>query len=207
MFSEHASIISLIISFIIVVDPIGSVPVVVSKFRGISTRDQFFIIGRELIISLFMMIVYLFLGSKILFGLFGISDVALRLLGSVILGKIGYDMLTSDQHEDENNNSFLRQKNRGREEMLIFPITFPLLAGPATLSFIISNQALLSITAILISWVIIALIMFSAPFMTKVNKKVQHMIILFFGFLVLMIAIDMFLEGLSIYIKSLMIIK
>ena len=91
---------SLVSSLWVIIDPLGCIPLIMLKLRGYSINQQYRILIREGIIGLILMIAYYMFGSKVLFGLFGVSAVSLRILGGVILAKIGYDMLISHDHKE-----------------------------------------------------------------------------------------------------------
>ncbi len=201
MFDPHQM--GLISSLWVIIDPLGCIPLIMLKLRGYSVSQQYRILMREGLIGLILMVGYFMFGSKVLFGLFGVSAISLRILGGVILAKIGYDMLISHDHkETEIAESMVEHKYKRKEDILIFPIAFPLIAGPGSLTFIIANQNTFELSSVIITWILAFGIILFSPLFSKINKKIQKVITLFFGFLTLMIAIDIFLDGIRQFILS-----
>ena len=119
------TLVSAALLLFLVMDPLGNVPFFIAALRKVDPARQTFVIGRELVIALAVLVVFLFLGHYIL-QLLHISEPALTLAGGVILFLIALRMVfpSSDkgQHEEV------------EEEPFIVPLAIPYVAGPSALA-------------------------------------------------------------------------
>lgn len=116
-------LLSAIILLIIVTDPIGNLPVVVSCLSG-TKRPRFFIM-REILFAFLILVGFLFFGPFLL-RVLGLSEEALRVAGGIILFLIAIKMIFPT------DSSWLGIHDG--EEPILFPLAVPLVAGPSAVA-------------------------------------------------------------------------
>lgn len=195
----HASMISVAFALFLLMDPLGNIPLFISLLKDFPPQKQRTIILRELCIALCVILSFYFLGN-ILLQLVPIKEHTLSIAGGVILFLISLRMIFPES---------LEQKQQGipnRSEPLIVPLAIPLIAGPAVLASVLlysqENRPVLAITgAIIIAWTATALLLLSSHFLQKLlGDKVLKALERLMGLILTLIAIEMFLEGISVFI-------
>lgn len=114
---------SAIILLVIVTDPLGNLPMVMTCLEG-TRRPRFFVI-REVCLATLVLCTFLFLGPIGLRAL-GLSEEALRLAGGIILFMIAIKMIFPS------DTSWMGVKQG--EEPILFPLAVPLVAGPSAVA-------------------------------------------------------------------------
>ena len=155
------------------------------------------ILARELIFALLVMFAFLFAGESIL-SFLSLKQEAVSIGGAIVLFLISLKMIFPS-HE---GNSFLA----AGEEPFIVPLAIPMLAGPSILAtlILVSHQDPNRMTdwsiALLGAWGASAVIlMFSELFERLVGEKGLTAIERLMGMLLLMISVQMFLDGMIGY--------
>ncbi len=168
-----------------VIDIIGNVPIVL-KLRKKAGHIQS---EKAAIVALVIMIVFVFLGEKIL-NVIGINVNEFAVAGSFILFFIALEMILGV-------SIFKDDDGVSAKTVSVFPLAFPLLAGPGTLTSLVSLRAEYAITNILIAVVLnIALVYLVLKtshhierFLGKNGIAVIHKV---FGVILLAIAVKLF---------------
>ena len=189
------TIISIAASLFLLMDSIGNVPIFISILKEISPSRQKTIILRELLIALFIIIAFYFLGNYLL-GFLGISQQAVLISGGIILFIIGIKLVfpphekTGDEHKTS-------------KEPFLVPLAVPLVSGPAVLATVMlySHQGLPFwnvIGGILIAWAATTIILLSSlPLKRVLGERGLIACERFTGLVLIMLAVQMFLNGLS----------
>jgi len=116
-------LISAILLLIIVTDPLGNLPMVITCLKDVKRKRKFIL--REVFFAMIVLLLFLFFG-RILLDWFGISEESLRLAGGIILFIIAIKMIFPS------GASWVGVK-RG-EEPFLFPLAVPLVAGPSAVA-------------------------------------------------------------------------
>ncbi len=191
---------SMAISLFLLMDAIGNVPIFIAVLKETTPKRQAWIIFRELIIALIIIIGFYFLGEYLLRFL-QVEQYTVMIAGGLILFIIALRMVFPT-HVTEKTDV---PKER---EPFIVPLAVPLVAGPAVLAAVMlySHQAIpmsIAIMAIIIAWVVTTIILLSSSFIKKV-LGMRGIIALerLMGLLLTLIAVQMFLEGLRKYLSA-----
>ncbi len=174
-----------------VIDIIGSLPII------ISLREKAGHIQSEMasVIAAVLMILFLFLGEQIL-SLIGINVNEFAVAGSLILFFLALEMILGITlfKEDEDTSPKLAS---------VFPLAFPLLAGPGSLTTLLSLRAEYSIQNIIVAVLINILFIY---IVLKTSGKIQRIIgkngiIIIrkvFGVILLAIAVKLFTSNIQL---------
>ena len=174
-----------------VIDIIGSLPII------ISLREKAGHIQSEMasIIAAVLMILFLFLGKQIL-ALIGINVNEFAVAGSLILFFLALEMILGITLFKEDDDSSPKLAS-------VFPLAFPLLAGPGSLTTLLSLRAEYNIeniiVAVLINILFIYIVLKTSGKLQKILGKNGIIIIRkIFGVILLAIAVKLFTSNIQL---------
>lgn len=180
-----------------IMDPLGNVATFVAGLRPVPPEKRLRVIARELVIALVILVVFLFAGPWLL-GLLHLKQEALFISGGIVLFLIALKMIFPPARRDEELT----------EEPFIVPLATPMIAGPsvlATLLVLVSTQPEQLwnwFAALLIAWSITATVLLCAPAIARVLKEKGSMAVeRLMGMLLVMVAVQMLLNGIEHYLK------
>jgi multiple antibiotic resistance protein len=171
-----------------VIDVIGNMPLI------LVLREKYKVIESEKasIISLGIMILFLYLGEIIL-NLLGVDINSFAVAGSIIILFIATEMILEiNLYKDKNPKT-----------ASIVPIAFPLIAGPGTLTTLISLRSeyekINIILAIIINMIIVYMVLKSSEKIEKIlGSQGIHIIRKVFGIILLAIGIKLFTTNIKL---------
>ena len=184
----------------LVIDPFGNIPFFITALSKVDKSRHSFIIIRELLIALAVLLVFLFSGEQIL-KVLNISEPALTVSGGILLFLIAVQMI------------FPAHKRVAEDltgEPFIFPLAVPYMAGPsamASILFIMNKEPdrwADWLIALLIAWFCSGLIILMSSFLSKFfGKKALLATKRLMGMLLVVISIQMLMSGIADFILSL----
>lgn len=181
----------------LVLDPLGNTGIIATLISGFPAERQRYILFRELLIALTILVVFFFLGSYLLSGL-GVSQAAITITGGVIFFLFAVSLLFP-------GSSVVNLKNLD-EEPFIVPIATPLIVGPSSTATVIlysQDSWLSAILAVLIAWIFTAIIILLGPYLlSKVGKTGMHVAERVIGMICALIAVKMILKGLKLFLAT-----
>ncbi|HET9405191.1 MAG TPA: MarC family protein [Burkholderiales bacterium] len=195
------SFISAVVILLLVLDPIGNIPLFLSLLKHVEPGRRARVVLRECAIAYAVLILFVLFGPSIL-GIFGISDSSLTIAGGVILFLIALRMIF------RNPDGLFGDVPRG--EPFIVPLAIPLIAGPtaiATVMLLVSRepQRLPEWAAV----VTVAMMVTVVPllFAERIAKWVGEQGLIAFerllGLILTAIAVEMLLRGIEIFVHQL----
>lgn len=135
-----------------VINPLGTVPVFVglTKEDGLKERNR--ISFWTAINTLIILLISFFFGKYIL-SFFGITINSLRIAGGLIITTSGFSLLTGSFSKHKGmNRTQVRADIQQRNDIALTPLAIPMLAGPGSISLLITlNQEYPAVTQLLIS--------------------------------------------------------
>ena len=131
-----ATFINSFVLFFITIDTIGNLPFFLSLTEDAKFKKRTQIAIKSTIIAFFILIAFAYIGRYLLETL-GVSLDSLKIAGGVILMFIAIDILFEKRkiRREQKVEQALDEKNY--DEIVVFPIAIPFIAGPATLATII----------------------------------------------------------------------
>lgn len=177
-------------------DPLGNIPVLLSVLKGIPPKRQRFIIIRELLIALVILILFLFGGQNIL-NFLHLQQESVTIAGGIILLIIGLRLIFPGK------DGVMGKQPGG--EPLIVPIAIPMIAGPSVLAMLMlltqngAGQMSNWLFAVLLAWGLAALILLAAPFLYKIlRERGLNAIERLMGMILVMMAVQMLVNGFKV---------
>lgn len=173
-----------------VIDIIGSLPIIVKLKTNAGGKIES---GKAAIVAGFIMLLFLFLGEKIL-KFIGIDAGSFAIAGSFILFFMALEMVLGIKLFRENENTI--------KTASIVPLAFPMIAGAGCMTSILSLRAEYESINIAIAIVINIVIVFivlrlSGWFERKLGKGGIAIIEKVFGIILLAIAVKLFTTGIK----------
>lgn len=118
------------LTMLVVMDPVGVVPVFVALAGGREEEARLRIARKAVLVAGAVLLAFALGGAWLLYRL-EISLDAFRVAGGVLLFRIAVDMVLA-QHERETEEE--EAEARARTDISVFPLAIPLIAGPGALA-------------------------------------------------------------------------
>ena len=192
---------SAVVILLLVMDPIGNIPLFVSVLRQVEPARRTRVILRECAIAFAVLLAFVFFGSAIL-GVLGLSDPSLTIAGGVILFLIALRMI------------FCRPEgifgDAVGSEPFIVPLAIPSIAGPAAIATVMllasrAPQRLLEwCAAVSVAMLVTAALLVSAERFAKLAGE-QGLLAFerLMGLILTAIAVEMLLRGIETFVRGL----
>jgi multiple antibiotic resistance protein len=173
-----------------VIDIVGNIPIVIDLRKKVGHIQS----EKASIIAGVIMILFLFLGKSIL-NLIGIDVSSFAVAGSFILFFIALEMILGI--------TLYKQEETNPITASVFPLAFPLIAGPGSLTTLLSLRAEYNLENIIVAIILNVIVIF---IVLKTSKKIEHflgqnginIIRKVFGVVLLAIAVKLFAHNIKI---------
>jgi multiple antibiotic resistance protein len=204
------------VTLIVITNPIGNVPIFISKTFGMSGSAIRRIAAKAVFFSFLIIVIFALAGGAIL-SFLDIDISAVQITGGVVLIVLAMQLLLGfDIHGNKSTDSSESEEDRGTD-MAIIPFAFPILAGPGTIVAVITQVKSLdefkvadlgnwlSVFAAVIAVLALIWILFSlSKYISKIFGKVGiDFLTKIFGMLLSAVAISMIGDGIYAFIQSL----
>ena len=131
-----ATFINSFILFFVTIDTIGNLPFFLSLTEGAKVKKRIQIATKSTIIAFFILITFAYIG-KYLLELIGVSLDSLKIAGGIILMFIAIDILFEKRKIRREKKVEEALDEKSYDEIVVFPIAIPFIAGPSALATII----------------------------------------------------------------------
>ena len=192
-------IITAAVMLFLIMDPVGNLPVFLSILRHLPAGRRRKVMIRELLISLVVLLLFLFAGQEIL-NLLNLKQEAVSISGGIVLFLIAIRMI----FPSEGGVTGLPEG----EEPLIVPMAIPMIAGPSILAalLLLAHQYPHQMTdwtlALLLAWSASSIIlMFYEQINRMLGDRVLQALERLMGMLLVMISVQMLLDGAVKYLS------
>ncbi len=119
------------LTLFVVIDPVGIAPVFLGLAGGRPDAEQARIARKAVVVAGVVLFGFATFGGFLL-GKLGISIDALRIAGGILLFRIAVGMVLAAPHQRETIEE--EQEARSREDVSVFPLAIPLIAGPGAMA-------------------------------------------------------------------------
>lgn len=182
-----------------VINPLGTVPVFVGLTKDDSKHNRDKTSLWTAINVLAILLISFFVGKYVL-SFFGISVNSLRLAGGLVIATSGFSLLTGSfaKHKGMKRSS-VQADMETRSEVSLTPLAIPMLAGPGSISMLISfnqtyqavNEIIIAVLAMISVCVVIYLILRSSHHIAKVlGASGINAVSRIIGFIVIAIGVE-----------------
>ena len=193
-------VLSAVVTLVLVMDPVGNVPLFLSVLKAVEPRRRRLVLVREIGVAYVVLAVFLLAGRSLLRFL-SLEPEAVGIAGGIVLFLIALRMIfpADAGHATETVKG----------EPLIVPLAVPLIAGPSTLATLLLLQSAASgatgtvMLAMTIAWALSGAILLSATFLYRLlGERGLVAMERLMGMLLVMVAVQMLLDGVRASLRA-----
>lgn len=210
---ETSVFLTILIGLFSLINPLGGLPVFISLTSDMTEENKLKTLKKTCLYIMLICIVSYFIGVYLL-NFFGITIPALRVAGGLVIFRSGWQLLNVT-HKKEISGK-IKEESDKKEDISFSPLAMPLLAGPGSMSFLITlyasrpddwlkgvGQDVVAIAAIIIvSFSIYFIFKFAPRLMKYAGQAGLTSLSKIMGFLVIGIGVQMILSSLAQVVKN-----
>ncbi|MBA3676050.1 MAG: NAAT family transporter [Sphingosinicella sp.] len=198
--------VSAFVTFFVVIDPPGCAPIFASLTQGAAAAHRRAMAIRATAIAAAILLFFALLGEDLLRTL-GISLAAFRIAGGIMLFLIALEMVFEKRQERRENRANEINAGPEQEDISVFPMAIPMIAGPGSIASVMllmarssGLQGSLIVLAALGAVLLLTLLALLAagPIMRLLGTKVEGMITRILGVILAALAAQFVIDGISI---------
>lgn len=188
---------SIALLLFIVLDPFGNLVTLNTLLRANEPRRRRWIIMRESVIALGILLLFVFAGGAVL-GALGLQSYTLGIAGGIVLFMIALGMVFPARRVIDDDVL---------SDPLVVPIAMPLIAGPGAISMVMllgQHASLTTVTsAVVLAWLPTAAILaVSTSVFRWLGPRGALALERLMGILLVMLSVQMILDGVGAYLTS-----
>ena len=195
------SFVSAVVILVLVMDPIGNIPLFISLLARVEPQRRLRVIARECAIALVVLVAFVLFGRALL-GVLGISDSSLTIAGGVILFLVALRMVF--RHPEGLFG------DAGGGEPFIVPLAVPALAGPAAIATVMlqvsraPERMLDWIAAVALGMLVTLSVLVAAERISRwLGERALMALERLMGLVLSAIAVEMLLRGIRAFVAQL----
>jgi multiple antibiotic resistance protein len=187
-----------------VINPLGTIPVFMQLTEG-KTKQQILNIAFRTSLNVLAILLISFFSGKFILSFFGISLNSVKIAGGLIIASSGFALLTGSFSRHKGLKKKVKEDALNRADITLTPLAIPMLAGPGTISLLITyNQVytvisdrLLVVSSVLAVSVVIFILLNISRKITKImGTSGMNSLSRIIGFIVISIGIEFILSTL-----------
>jgi multiple antibiotic resistance protein len=197
--------ISALVTFFVVIDPPGCAPIFASLTSSAPDAARRSMAVRSVLVAAGILLFFAVLGEDLL-GAMGISLDAFRIAGGIMLFLIALDMVFEKRTERRENRAEDVKANEAHDDVSIFPMAIPMIAGPGSIAsvMLLTSRAngteesliVLSALATVLAGTMLALLL-AGPLMKLLGYKMEAMITRLLGVILAALAAQFVVDGIK----------
>ncbi|MGY0458043.1 MarC family protein [Pediococcus pentosaceus] len=191
-------------AFFAIMNPFANLPMFVSLTADNSRKEVSAIARLAFIVATVIVALFALLGNYI-FSILGINLSALRIMGGIILGLIGYHMIQGNvspiQHDPK--QSVKDSVNSNNTDVAISPLAMPVLAGPGTIATTMNLSSSTNPFIVISAFVVLSVItyfifIYGEQIMAKLGNNIMNVITKLMGLILATIGVRMLIMGVQV---------
>jgi multiple antibiotic resistance protein len=189
----------------VVIDPPGLIPVLLALTPGVAAAERRRMALKGTLIATLILLGFALAGRPLL-GLLGIGLPALRTAGGVMLLLIALEMVFERRTERRARSADELRSVGGADDISVFPLAIPLLAGPGAITSVIlltaryegDLAAQAAVILVLLAVMALCVVMFALiePLARLLGATLTHVISRLLGILLAALAVQYVFDGL-----------
>ncbi len=185
-----------------IVDPFALIPIFLAMTDRFSQLERRHVCLKAALVATCILLTFALAGERI-FHLFGISIPAFQIAGGILLLRLGIEQLSADRvrvKSEEERESF------ERNDISIFPIATPLLAGPGSISTVVIRassiksfpEELVFMLSIVSVFLLTYSLLRSAPYLYRLLRRTGlNLLTRIMGIILTAMAVQYIIDGLT----------
>jgi len=194
------------ILFFVTIDTIGNIPFFLSLTEDVKIKQRNQIAIRSVVIAFFIMIIFAYAGRYLLESI-DVSLDSLKIAGGIILMFLAIDILFEKRKRRREKRVEEALDEQNFDEITVFPIAIPFIAGPSALTtviLLIGNYSIniefqIPVILALVAALFVSLIlMLGASFIVKfIPKQILHATARVMAFILAALATQFIIDGIK----------
>ena len=194
------------ILFFVTIDTIGNLPFFLSLTEDAKIKQRNQIAVKSIILAFFIMVTFAYAGRYLLEAI-DVSLDSLKIAGGIILMLLAIDILFEKRKTRREKRVEEALDDKSFDEIIVFPIAFPFIAGPSALTTIIllignyniNTELQVPVILALIAALVVSLIlMIGASFIVRfVPKQILHATARVMAFILAALATQFIIDGIK----------
>ena len=200
--------------FFVTIDTIGNLPFFLSLTEEAKIRQKITIAIKSTFVAFFILIIFAYLGRYLLDAL-GVTLDSLKIAGGIILMFIAIDILFEKRKKRREKKVvealdpliLMSKEEKNYDDIVVFPIAIPFIAGPSTLATIIllmgnysssAEYQMLTIIALVAALIVGLILMVGASFLIKyIPNQILHATSRVMAFILAALATQFIIDGIK----------
>lgn len=213
---DLAIFLTILIGLFSLINPMSALPVYIGLTQDFTEENKLKTLKKTCVYILVICLVSYFLGVYLLH-FFGITIPALRVAGGLIIFRSGWQLLNVTHKKEVKNN--LNDEGDKKDDISFTPLAMPLLAGPGSMSFLITLYAgrkdnwrdamwqdISAVVAIIIvSFSIYFIFKFAPRLMKYTGQSGLTSLSKVMGFLVIGIGVEMIISSITMVVENMIL--
>ena len=194
------------ILFFVTIDTIGNIPFFLSLTEDAKIKQRNQIAIRSVVIAFFIMIIFAYVGRYLL-EIIDVSLDSLKIAGGIILMFLAIDILFEKRKKRREKRVEEALDEQNFDEITVFPIAIPFIAGPSALTTVILLVGNYSVNvefqipvilALIAALVVSLILMIGANFIVKfIPKQILHATARVMAFILAALATQFIIDGIK----------
>jgi multiple antibiotic resistance protein len=194
---------STFVVLLIVVDPIGNAPIFMAVTHNMDAAYRRKMAVRGIVLATVILVAFLFIGDLLLDTL-GIGIPAFRIAGGILLFLLAIDMVFARQSGLRSTTMQERYEAEHKRDVSVFPLAFPLIAGPGALTTVLLMTSPRPPTMLFIGMLVVLLLvlgltlialLFADRIMRLLGETGANVITRLMGLILAALAVQYVLDG------------
>ncbi|MCC6301204.1 MAG: NAAT family transporter [Gammaproteobacteria bacterium] len=193
------------IVLLVVIDPIGLAPLFYALARHQTRAQQRRTAVQSVALATGMLLIFFFIGDALL-RVLGIGMPAFRIAGGALLFLLAIDMVFARQSGLRSTTAREQEEAVSRSGIAVFPLAFPLIAGPGSLTTVLlmastwgSRQEFIGMLVVLLAVLLLALLsLLAAPYLMRLlGETGANVVSRLLGLILAALAVQYILDGVT----------
>lgn len=189
-------------SFLTLANPLGTMPVFLTLTQNFDEKERAKVLKKAIIVAFFVMIAFTIFGQFI-FKFFGLSTNGFRIVGGIVIFKIGFDMLQARFTPVRATEAELQDY---ANDITITPLAIPILCGPGAIAngIVLMEEAtdttmmvILISTIVLVFMITYLILKASTKLLEIFGETGNNVMMRLMGLILMVIAVECFFSGLK----------
>ena len=191
--------VSAFVTLLFVMDPLGNIPIFLAVLKDVEAKRRQWVIFREMLIALGVLLLFLYAGSAML-NVLNLRQESISIAGAIILFLIALRMIFPNPH------GMLGDTPDG--EPFIVPLAIPMVAGPSALAITMllvhkDPDRMLDWTfAVVGAWGVCAVLLMASPLLLRaLGARGLIAMERLMGMILVIISVQMFFDGVQKFLN------
>ena len=189
-------------SFLTLANPLGTMPVFLTLTQNFDEKERSKVKKKAIIVAFFVMIAFTVFGQFI-FKFFGLSTNGFRIVGGIVIFKIGFDMLQARFTPVKATETEIQDY---ANDITVTPLAIPILCGPGAIAngIVLMEEAtdttmmvILISTIVLVFLITYLILKASTKLLEILGETGNNVMMRLMGLILMVIAVECFFSGLK----------